>query len=66
MDEHLRFCKRTYKNDLPNRVGAGLNFVEGRIENPEEGDLYYDHEEQASYVFVDGDWALFAGIGNGV
>ena len=68
MDEHLRFCKRTYKNSNPDRPrthDAGpLNFVHRISDDPEPGDAYYDTESEQVFVFHEDNWIQMVGPGN--
>ena len=67
MDEHLRFCKRTYKNDPreSRQYSAGiLNFVQRPSDNPEPGEAYYDTESEQVFVFLEDTWVQMVGPGN--
>ena len=64
MDEHLRFCKRTYPNPLqPNFRDS--NGCDATPTNPKDGDWWYDYEQGLVFIFFGEQdrWVQIAGPG---
>ena len=65
MDEHLRFCKRTYKNPRQQPNFRDSDQCDETPMGPKDGDWWWDYEEGIAFIFFEdhAQWMQVTGPG---